>query len=264
MIARFVTEQGYEGPYGLLFVGNSGEEGLGNLRGSRSIVETFGDRIYNFIGMDGGLGHCTVNAVGSQRYRVTVRTEGGHSYGDFGNRNAAHDLASMIVTLYAMKAPDQAKTTYNVGGLSGGTSVNTIPSEASMLYEFRSCDRDCLKQMETMFLGVVESYRNMGIEVDVEVLGIRPCKGEVDAAEQQKLWDRVVEIVSRYYDGEIDYDVNSTDANIPWAAGIPATTIGTIVCGAAHTYGEWMDIAGVESGFMTAMNLVLSYCDCCN
>ena len=261
MTARYFAEHQPKGPYGILFVGNSGEEGLGNLRGARSIVKTFGSRIHHFIAVDGAMGHCTVNAVGSQRYRVTIHTEGGHSYDKFGNRNAAHYLASMIVTLYAMKPPTKAKTTYNVGAISGGTSVNTIPSEASMLFEFRSCDKGCLKEMETMFLSVIESYRNMGIGVDLETLGVRPCKGEVDEQEQHVLWERVVEIVGRYYGGEIDYDVNSTDANIPWSEGIPSTTIAAVVCGGAHTYAEWMDPASIEQGLMTVVNLALSYCE---
>ncbi len=261
MTARYFAEAKPRSPYGILFVGNSGEEGLGNLRGARSIVRTFGNRIHHFYAVDGSMGHCTVNAVGSQRYRVTVRTEGGHSYDKFGNRNAVHYLSSMIVTLYAMKPPQRAKTTYNVGAVSGGTSVNTIPSEASMLFEFRSCDQSCLQEMEDMFLSVIETYRKMGITVELEILGTRPCKGEVDEKEQHSLWERVVEIVSRYYSGEIDYDVNSTDANIPWSEGIPSTTISAAVCGAAHTYEEWLDPESIEPGLMTVMNMALSYCE---
>lgn len=261
MTARYFAEVRPQGKYGILFVGNSGEEGLGNLRGARSVVGTFGNRIHHFIAVDGGMGHCTVNAVGSQRYRVTIHTEGGHSYDKFGNRNAAYYLSSMIVTLYAMKPPARAKTTYNVGVISGGTSVNSIPSEASMLFEFRSCDQGCMKEMETMFLSVIESYRNMGITVDLETLGVRPCKGEVDEQEQHLLWDRVTEIVGRYYGGEIDYDANSTDANIPWSEGIPSTTISAVMCGGAHTYEEWIDPNSIEQGLMTLLNLAISYCD---
>ena len=261
MIARFVAERGCDSPYGLLFVCNSGEEGLGNLRGSRSVVKTFGPRLYNFIALDGGADHLTVNAVGSHRYRISVRTEGGHSYANFGNRNAAHGLARLITALYEIEPPQKAKTTYNVGEISGGTSVNTIAASASMLYEFRSCDRDCLQQMEEAFQEVIERFRAEGMDLTVETLGMRPCKGEVDEQAQQELWDRCEQILRLYTSGPIEHDVNSTDANIPWAAGIPSTTIGTVETGGAHTYGEWLETASLATGFQAGLHIVLSYCE---
>lgn len=260
MIARYVTKCDYDTPYGIVFVGNAGEEGLGNLKGSRQIVKEYGDRMYNFIAFDGSMTHCTVNSVGSQRYKITVRTEGGHSYGDYGNRNAIQYAASIIQTLYAMKVPQEAKTTYNVGMISGGRSVNTIPPECSFLYEFRSAEAKCLKAMENMFCSVIKAYQTMGIEVETEVLSVRPCKGKVDEDKQQELWDRCMEIIKYYHEADdIILDVNSTDANIPWSEGIPSTTIGTVLCGAAHTKEEWIDISTIEEGFHIAMNIVLSY-----
>lgn len=265
LIARFITEQDYESPYGILLVGNAGEEGLGNLKGSRQIVKDYGNRMYNFIGVDGGMTHCTVNSVGSQRYKITITTEGGHSYGDYGNQNAIQCAASLIQTLYTMKVPQEAKTTYNVGMISGGTSVNTIAPKCELLYEFRSADRTCLKQMEQMFLSVIDAYRSMEIGVEAEVLSIRPCKGDVDEEKQQELWNRCLEIIRRYHKADdIEMDVNSTDANIPWSEGIPSTTIGVVLCGAAHTKDEWMDISTLDEGFHIAMNFVLSYLDTVN
>ena len=133
---------------GMLLVINSGEEGLGNLRGSRKIMETFGSQIQEFFTLDGF--NCSIvnGAVGSKRYRVEVLTEGGHSYSKFGNRNAIAYLASLIDTLYMMKVPEEGKTTYNVGVIQGGTSVNTIAQQAEMLYEFRSDRRESLRIME--------------------------------------------------------------------------------------------------------------------
>ncbi len=264
MIARYVTQQDCDSPYGLLFVANAGEEGLGNLKGSRQIVKDFGHRMYNFIGFDGGMPHCQIGSVGSHRYEVTVRTEGGHSYGDFGNRNAIHYAASLIECLYDMKAPQEAKTTYNVGMISGGISVNTIANECRFMYEFRSADRNCLQKMEKMFLGVVDAYRNMDIGVQVDVLAVRPCRGDVDEAEQQKLLDRCLACIRRYHqEDNIWMDTNSTDANIPWSEGIPSTTIGVIRCGKAHTRDEWADLSSLDEGMHIAMSLVLSYTSAC-
>ena len=172
--ARYYKDNFPGGKDGMLIVANSCEEGLGNLKGSRRIVADYGSRITDFISLDGAtLNRVVTRAVGSHRYKVTVRTEGGHSFGKFGNRNAIHVLSSMITTLYTVKVPQigDSKTTYNVGGISGGTSVNTIAQNAEMLYEYRSDNRECLEKMRVMFENTVEMYRSTGVEVEVEVLG---------------------------------------------------------------------------------------------
>ncbi|MBR6747803.1 MAG: M20/M25/M40 family metallo-hydrolase, partial [Clostridia bacterium] len=140
LVARFILEKKLRPKTGVLIVANSCEEGLGNLKGARRLCDDYGKRMRSLITFDSGLNNAVDVAVGSQRYRVTVKTEGGHSFGKFGNRNAIVYLSRMIDTLYQMKAPDYGKTTYNVGLIEGGTSVNTIAQEASMLFEFRSDD----------------------------------------------------------------------------------------------------------------------------
>lgn len=260
MIARYVTQTGIDSPYGILFVANAGEEGLGDLKGSRQIVKDFGERMKYFVGFDGSMTHLQVDCVGSHRYEVMIRTEGGHSYGDFGNRNAIRYAASMIDTLYAMKVPTEAKTTCNVGMIHGGISVNTIAGECKFMYEYRSASRDCLEKMEKMFYAVVQAYQTMGIEVNVKLLASRPCRADVDEQEQKALLERCETIIRKYHpDGEIWKDINSTDANIPWANGIPATTMGVIKCGAAHTREEWADLDSLDEGMHIAMNLILSF-----
>ena len=174
--ARYFVQRKLRAKCGLLFVANSCEEGLGNLKGSRRIVQDYGSRIREFYTFDGtNLRRVVTSAVGSHRYRVTVRTEGGHSYGAFGNRNAIYYLSSIINTIYTMKVPQKegVKTTYNVGVIEGGTSVNTIAQEASMLCEYRSNDRECLETMRVFFEKTFEAYRAMGVEVEVDA-GRRP------------------------------------------------------------------------------------------
>ncbi|MDD4504290.1 MAG: M20/M25/M40 family metallo-hydrolase, partial [Clostridiaceae bacterium] len=190
MCAKYVTQNKLIPQKGFIFVMNSCEEGLGNLEGCKKIIETYGTHIREFVSFDGYLGQCINKAVGSQRYKVTVTTEGGHSYGNFGNQNAIWYLSSMIQTLYAIRPPQKEKTTYNVGTINGGTSVNTIAENASMLYEFRSLSRDCLMQMEDFFWSVIDSYRKMGIGVEVEVMGIRPCNGEIDKIRLENLTEK--------------------------------------------------------------------------
>ena len=244
---------------GVLFVANSCEEGLGNLKGSKAIVERYGHRMRELITLDGtSLNKGVDRAVGSHRYAVTVKTEGGHSFGAFGNRNAIHGLASMIDTLYAVKVPQEgdSKTTYNVGTISGGTSVNTIAQEARMLYEYRSDNRNCLAQMEQMFRQVTAAYRAMGLTVEVELVGDRPCAGAVDPAAQETLRKRA-ETAARLVTGEgIQWKSGSTDCNPPLAAGIPAICVGACRGGGCHTREEYLEPDSLEAGCRMTLELL--------
>lgn len=244
---------------GVMLVVNSGEEGLGNLKGSRSIVDTFGSRIREFVSLDGSIGSCVVKAVGSKRYRVAVRTEGGHSYGEFGNRNAIAYLASLIDTLYTMKVPPKGKTTYNVGTISGGTSVNTIAQYAEMLYEFRSDERESLAVMEEHFNAAIAFYRSKGIQVEVELMGERPCSGEVDEVRHEALMVRTAAAALRHCGVETAFRSGSTDCNIPLSLGIPSVCTGCYVGGGVHTREEWVEIDSLLPGLKIAFELILHH-----
>jgi len=225
--AKYIAQSGLQPKdCGLLLVINSGEEGLGNLKGSRKIMEDFGSRVKEFITFDGCDHRGVSKAVGSKRYRIEVDTEGGHSYGAFGNRNAIAYLASLIDTLYTMKVPEKGKTTYNVGTISGGTSVNTIAQHAEMLYEFRSDERESLASMERHLNAAIEFYRAKGIQVTVTQVGDRPCGGDVDVQRQQAMMDRANAATARHYGGDITFGPGSTDCNIPLSMGIPAICVG--------------------------------------
>lgn len=244
---------------GILIVCNSGEEGLGNLKGSKKIVDTFGKRITEFFSFDGGSSMICDDAVGSKRYKVEVLTEGGHSYGKFGNRNAIAYLASMIETLYQMKVPDLGKTTYNVGTISGGTSVNTIAQQAEMLYEFRSDKRKALEIMDNHFNAVIECYKAKGISINVELLGERPCSIDIDQKKHQELLDITTEIVKKYFNEQPVIVAGSTDCNIPLSVGIPSICVGTIIGDGAHTREEWVKIDSLEPGTKLAFDLMMRY-----
>jgi len=260
MAARYIAQnQSQPREEGVLIVLNSGEEGLGNLKGSRRIMQDFGSRILEFISLDGGIGSGVVKAVGSKRYRVAVRTEGGHSYGAFGNRNAIAYLASLIDILYTMKVPPKGKTTYNVGTITGGTSVNTIAQYAEMLYEFRSDERESLDIMEEHFSAAIAFYRAKGIEVEVELLGERPCSGEVDMQREESLMNRAAAAAKRHANVEMDFRAGSTDCNIPLSMGIPAICTGCYVGGGAHTREEWVQIDSLLPGLKIAFELILHH-----
>jgi acetylornithine deacetylase/succinyl-diaminopimelate desuccinylase-like protein len=242
---------------GLLIVANSGEEGLGNLKGSREICRVFGDRIDEFVSFDGTYEEIVEKAVGSKRYRITVRTEGGHSYMDFGNRNAIYYLASMIDALYTIKVPQGGKTTFNVGTINGGTSVNTIAQKAEMLYEFRSdCGEDLLV-MEKHLEALLAAWKAKDIGVESVLVGERPCSGEVDPARQKALLKRGEEAIKRYAGRDPAFGSGSTDCNIPLSMGIPGMTLGCYIGEGAHTYEEWVDIESLKAGYRIAFDLML-------
>ncbi len=261
LIAKYILENNLTPKTGLLLVANSGEEGLGNLKGSRQIMVDYKGRIKEFISFDGTFGYVCNDAVGSHRYSVEIKTEGGHSYGNFGNRNAIAVMASMINTLYTIKVPPMGKTTYNVGTIEGGTSVNTIAQNATMLYEYRSDSMESLAIMETFFNSVIESYRNMGVEVNVEVLGKRPCKGTVDEKALSALSLKAAAISEAFTGVKCGFGASSTDCNTPLSQGVPAVCLGLCNGRGSHTRGEWLEIASLPTGAKIAGAFIGDYFD---
>lgn len=239
---------------GVLLVINSGEEGLGNLKGSRKIMADFGSRVKEFITFDGNANAIVTRAVGSRRYRVTVTTEGGHSYGKFGAPNAIAQLAQLITRLYQVQVPPIGKTTYNVGTISGGTSVNTIAQEATMLYEFRSDEREGLAFMQAQFDAIVEEFRLYGVEIQTEVVGDRPCGLDVD---NSALALRAMKAVEAHYGFSPALTSGSTDCNVPLSMGIPAICPGCVLGAGAHTREEYVEIGSLLPGLRVAFELVL-------
>ena len=258
MVAKYIAQEKIlPREIGILLVANSGEEGLGNLKGSRKIMEDFGNRVTEFVTFDGGPGAITTVAVGSHRYRVEIETEGGHSYGKFGNRNAIAYLSSLISTLYDIKVPEMGKTTYNVGLISGGTSVNTIAQHAEMLYEYRSDNRESLEIMRKHFETALEFYRAKGITVKSTLVGERPCGGNVDSLKHQILINRAITAVKNHYGKDTVLTSGSTDCNIPLSMGIPAICPGCYIGGGAHTRGEYVEIDSLPPGLGVAFELIL-------
>ena len=241
---------------GILLVINSGEEGLGNLKGSRKIMADFGSRVKEFVTFDGNASAIVTKAVGSRRYRVTVRTEGGHSYGKFGAPNAIAQLAQLIARLYEVRVPAIGKTTYNVGTISGGTSVNTIAQSAEMLYEFRSDEREGLSFMQAQFETIVEQFRASGVQIEAEVVGDRPCGLDVD---NSALARRAALAVERNYCLSPAFTSGSTDCNVPLSMGIPAICPGCVMGAGAHTREEYVQIDSLLPGLKVAFELILHH-----
>lgn len=259
MVAKYIAQTGITPKdCGILLVVNAGEEGLGDLKGSRRIMEQYGSRVKEFITFDAGPRYIVSDAVGSHRYKVEIDTEGGHSYSKFGNRNAIAYMASLIDALYQIKVP-MPQTTYNVGTMCGGTSVNTIAQHAEMLYEYRSAHREALEYMKKHFDAAVEFYRTKGIQVTVTQLGNRPCSGEVDAQSHQQMKDRLAGFVKDRYGIDALFCSGSTDCNIPLSMGIPALCVGCLLGAGAHTRNEYVEIDSLKPGYYLAFDCVLHH-----
>ncbi len=259
MCTKFLLENHVETKCGLLMIANSCEEGLGNLDGTKAVFAQYGDKIKAFYSFDGSIPHCCNCAVGSYRYEVSCHTAGGHSYGAFGAPNAIEILCDMVERLYKIEPPTKAKTTFNVGRIEGGTTVNSIAQDASMLYEFRSSSQECLDYMERKFRETVDSVSERNCEISVKLLGARPGNGPVDQDALDVFTARSAEVISMYYDKDFEYEAASTDSNIPLSMGILANTVGTYVGGRAHTREEWMKLSSMTPGLKIALTLVLDY-----
>ena len=229
----------------LVVTGNVGEEGLGDLRGMRAVVDAL-PNLGGAIAVEGhSLGRITHRAVGSRRLRVTVTGPGGHSWGAAGVPSAVHELARIIARLVAIPLPSDPKTTFNVGLVQGGISVNTIAPEATALLDMRSTSREALAELVRQVEGVLATPMPDGIAVTVEVVGDRPA-GELPA-------DRglvpIAADVLRSLGFEVALDASSTDANIPISRGIPSICIGLTTGGNVHRTDEYIAIPPLAQGF---------------
>ena len=239
----------------LLFVFNSCEEGLGNLRGTRAIFESFKNRISLAYSFDSGYNKLVNKAVGSVRFKVTVKTEGGHSFNAFGNKNAIAVASKLISSFYEITPPvlPDSKTTYNVGTISGGTSVNTIAQQVEFLCEYRSDNADGMEIMRQNFEAAIENARKEnGVEIIVEIVGERPCGKNVDEKVMKKITNVALEICKKHTGIECELESGSTDCNIPLSLGIPSICIGSYLGSGTHTREEKL----LKSSAMKGLNIV--------
>jgi len=239
----------------VLVVFNSCEEGFGNLKGVRQIMADYAGRVAELVSFDLEYTSMVNRAVGSERWLVKAETCGGHSYSAFGNPNAIACLSDLVCRLYEQPIPQvpDSKTTYNVGTIRGGTSVNTIAQSAEMTWEYRSDDHSCLEQMRRQFLALVE----MAQFVTAEPLGERPCGNAVPPDAQQRLLDRCAAAVGEITGQAPRFCSASTDANIPLSLGIPATTFGLYLGARSHTREEYIEIESLKPGLKIALTVMM-------
>jgi acetylornithine deacetylase/succinyl-diaminopimelate desuccinylase-like protein len=255
-VARAFRDANVQTPGTILFVGTVGEEGPGNLRGVRHL---FGKgkpgRIDHFISVDGTGDGVTNAGVGSHRYRVTYKGPGGHSYGAFGMPNPIHALGRAMATIGDIQVPSRPKTTFNVGLISGGTSVNSISADGSMDVDLRSESQDALNTLDAQFRRAVEQAlaaenarwpgSTSKLTVKIDTIGIRPAGAIPDSA----LIVRTAVAAGRALGLTPTTGASSTDANIPISLGISAITMDGGGRGSgAHALDEWYD--DTTSGYL--------------
>ena len=244
----------------ILIVANSCEEGLGNLRGTKELMESLerrGVRVESFTSFDLYLGQHITSAVGSHRWRVTCRCEGGHSWENAGAPSAVEAVSRIICGLYSLPLPGGAKTSVNAGCVRGGTTVNAIAAEAEALLEYRSASQENLLAMRERFERMVDDVRVPGVEVELELIGERPASPTADPEGLSALIASGDDAIRRLTGVEPVHQQSSTDANVPLSLGIPAHTIGAVAGALLHTRDEWIDKASLEPGLALILGHIL-------
>ncbi|MGB3330292.1 MAG: peptidase dimerization domain-containing protein, partial [Thermomicrobiales bacterium] len=238
----------------ILVTGNVGEEGLGDLRGMRAVVDAI-PNLGAAIAVEGhSLGRITRKAVGSRRLRVTATGPGGHSWGDAGRPSAIHALAKVIARLDEIPLTSEPKTSLNVGLIEGGISVNTIAPAATAVIDMRSTDAGALAKLVNRVEQIIKAGSTHAVPLAIEVVGDRPA-GEVPQ-------DRgIVPIgISVREDLGIEaiVDASSTDANVPISRGIPSICIGLTTGGNVHREDEFIRIPPLATGFAQLVLVTLA------
>ncbi len=241
------------------FVANSGEEGNGNLRGMRAAIDRLQSTVGAAIVIEGmGLPRVVSRALGSRRYRIGVSAPGGHSWSDFGAASAVHVLVNLAAELTRLHPPAAPRTTFNVGVMTGGTSVNTIAQTAELELDLRSEEPGALDALVTQVQHIVQRYqtprwRQAGVIVNAELIGDRPAGGIAD--DHPLVQAAVQSLVAVGVQPQTANRISSTDANVPLSRGIPAVCIGITDGGNAHRLDEWITPELLPKGMQHLMSL---------
>lgn len=240
-------------PGDLWLVANVGEEGLGNLRGMKAVVDRFGREARAYLILEGmALGQIYHRGLAVKRYRITINTPGGHSWVDQGNPSAIHILAQLITRITSLPRPGNPRTTLNVGVIHGGTSVNTIAAQASLELDLRSESVQVLDGLVNQVERLVRETNHADVQVTAEMIGRRPAGGIsydhplVQLAAQTLIMQGLTP----------RFNIGSTDANIPLSRGLPAICLGLTNGSGAHTTEEQIHTLPLAQGMDQIVQVV--------
>jgi acetylornithine deacetylase/succinyl-diaminopimelate desuccinylase-like protein len=248
-----LREANVELAHDLWFAANVCEEGLGNLRGMKAVVDRFGASARAYLVVEGtALGMVYHRAVGVRRYRVIARTAGGHSWSDYGQPSAVHELARLVTQITSLQIPASPRTTLNVGVISGGTGVNVLASEAQFELDLRSESVEAMNGTAGQVEEMIRSSRKEGVAMEIQVIGERPS-GEIPTDHP------LAQLAARCLSEQglkAKFMSGSTDANVPLSRGFPAVVLGITTGAGAHTVHEYVDIAPMEKGMRQVFRFV--------
>jgi acetylornithine deacetylase/succinyl-diaminopimelate desuccinylase-like protein len=248
-----LRERGASLPGDLWLAANVGEEGLGDLRGMRALVDRFGASPRAYLVLEGmAFGHIYHRGIGVRRYRITARTAGGHSWTDYGSPSAIHELAEVASRITALRLPERPRTTLNVGRMWGGTSINTVAAEAALELDLRSEDADNLETLVRRVDALVVTAQKRGVSVETELISERP-PGVIRP--DHPLIRLAVSCISDQGESP-SLIAGSTDANIPLSRGYPALVLGLTTGSGAHTTKESINIEPLERGLESVVQFV--------
>jgi acetylornithine deacetylase/succinyl-diaminopimelate desuccinylase-like protein len=244
-LAHLLQQKKVELPGDLWLALNVGEEGLGDLRGMQAIVNRFGAGPLAYLVIEGmGLGTILNRGLGVERYRITIQAPGGHSWVDFGQPSAIHELCKLVSRLTALPLPQSPCTTMNVGVIQGGTSINTIAAQAWLELDLRSEDGGTLENLVTEVRNQAQAFQQATVQVRMERIGKRMA-GLLPPDHPLVILGR--DVLS---DLEIDarLDIASTDANLPLSRGYPSICVGITYGNHAHSPEEFILTIPVVQG----------------
>ena len=234
-------------PLPTIFAFNVGEEGLGNLIGIKHIMSNLADKITAVVALDGSHDEFVNKGIGSIRYKIIVNAQGGHSWSDFGNSNAIAIASAIINDIYKLPAPQ--KTSYNVGTISGGTSVNTIAAKAEFLLDMRAERQADLDNLEKEIFAIINQHDN----ITTQILGKRPSGALQEPSYLEK---RIIKL----REGKAlvtTFKAASTDSNIALSQGIPSLSFGIGKGHNVHTEHEYLELASLEEGLLQLLEFIL-------
>lgn len=229
-----------------------GEEGLGDLYGMRHLMDTRAGEFDFAIALDGHLGALINGSVGSKRYEVRFSAAGGHSWGDFPSPSAVHALGGAVHALNQLTMSEQPRSSYNVGQVWGGTSINAIAQEAGFNLDLRSKDKDVLERLERDALKrITKAAKKHNVELETKLVGDRPAANVPNEPLVRAARDALSAVNVR-----TRLAASSTDANAAMAAGLPAVAFGVYRGGDAHRLSEWLEPQSLVAGYQALMKFM--------
>lgn len=243
-LAGILKDLGIEPAGNIAFCGTVREEGLGNLGGMAEVLEEVGDMTAAAIAVDGLAPSITNRSQAIKRYAVTVRGPGGHSWSHFGTPSAIHEMAKIVSALASYDVHADPKTTFNVGKIQGGKSINAIAQECTIEVDLRSLVQESVDDLERNFLQMLKDIPTAGMTVETKLIGEKPGVS-IDPEDPLVI---TAAAAGRHVGLEPALNAASTDATLPLSRGIPAVSFGTYAGGGTHTLEEYVDLDSLTTG----------------